>query len=70
METASIEASKKIYSQLLNNPFNVANDQIVGVDGTLNPAAKLLYTEDLDWADGIARIGHKQEYSLRRRCNR
>ena len=64
METASLEASKKIYSQLLNNPFNVANDQIVSADGKLNPAAKLLYTEDLDWAKGISRIGHKQEYSL------
>lgn len=63
-ETASAAASKNIFNQLLNNPFNVDNDQIVSTDGKLNPSAKLLYSEDLDWAKAIARTGHKQEYSM------
>ncbi|MDD2594381.1 MAG: TonB-dependent receptor [Bacteroidales bacterium] len=63
-ETASAAASKNIYSQLANNPFNVPNDQIVGTDGKINAAAQLLYADDLDWAAGIARTGYKQDYSM------
>lgn len=64
MQSASEAASKNIFNQLLNNPFNVANDQIVGVDGKINPAAKLLYPDDLDWSKAVARTGYKQEYVM------
>jgi TonB-linked SusC/RagA family outer membrane protein len=47
------------------NPFNVADNAIVGVDGTLNPNASLLYGDDLDWADQAAQGGKsRQSYSL------
>lgn len=56
---------KGIYSMLNYNPFNVPNNQIVGVDGKLNPAAKLLYPEDLDWASAVENGGKsRQNYNL------
>ena len=61
---ANQTASNTIYNQLLNNPYNVANDQIVGVDGKLNPNAQLLYPTDLDWSDAITRLGSRQNYDL------
>lgn len=54
-----------IYSLLRYNPFNVGNDEIVGIDGTLNPNATLLYADDLDWADQIQRGGkNRQAYNI------
>ena len=64
METASAAASKNIMTQLMNNPFNVGDDQVVGTDGKINPNAKLLYTDDLDWGKAVSRIGHRQEYTM------
>jgi TonB-linked SusC/RagA family outer membrane protein len=56
---------KGIYDMLNYNPFNVANNQIVGADGKLNPSAKLLYPEDLDWAKAIQNGGKsRQNYNL------
>jgi hypothetical protein len=34
-------------TNLFYNPFNVPNNQVVGVDGKINPAAQLLYPDDL-----------------------
>ncbi|UMB60889.1 TonB-dependent receptor [Lutibacter sp. A80] len=63
INNANIYASENIYSELLNNPYNVANDQIVGTDGKINPNAKLIY-DDLDWLDAITRIGYRQNYDM------
>lgn len=57
-------ASSEIFNQLLNNPYNVPNDQIVLTDGTLNPSARLLYPDDLDWVDAVTRVGHRQNYDM------
>ncbi|MEN7549480.1 TonB-dependent receptor [Rapidithrix thailandica] len=47
------------------NPFNVADNAIVGTDGTLNPKAELRYSsDDLDWFDPIERTGSRQNYSV------
>lgn len=63
---ASAEASAKIYSMLMYNPFKgVANDQIVGTDGKLNPAAtQLLWGDDMDWNEAMERTGYRGEYNL------
>jgi TonB-linked SusC/RagA family outer membrane protein len=54
-----------IKSLLGYNPFNVADNQIVSADGVLNPAASLLYAEDLDWADQAMQGGKKrQNYAM------
>ncbi|MDX2444000.1 MAG: SusC/RagA family TonB-linked outer membrane protein, partial [Bacteroidales bacterium] len=48
------------------NPFNVADDQIVLPDGTMNPAAqyKGAYGEDRDWLDGVSQQGSRQNYDM------
>jgi len=47
------------------NPFNVADNQIVGLDGQINPNARLLYADDLDWSEQAAQGGKKrQNYSM------
>ena len=56
-------ASANIYNNLGYNPFNVANDNIVGVDGKLNPNAQLIYNE-LDWYDVMDRTGIRTNYSI------
>ena len=65
METASAKATATLFSaQLVNNPFNVADNLVMNNDGTINPEAKLLYADDLDWGDAVSRVGHRQEYTM------
>ncbi|RYF86216.1 MAG: SusC/RagA family TonB-linked outer membrane protein, partial [Chitinophagaceae bacterium] len=68
---AAAQASSTIASQLIYNPFNVANDAIVGTDGKLNPNAKLLYN-DFDWFGPIAKNGNRNEvaFSISAKQNR
>ncbi len=53
---ANQSATNNIFGILGYNPFNVANDQIVGTDGLINPNASLLYN-DFDWEDAVTRTG-------------
>lgn len=57
---AAQNATNGIASQLIYNPYNVPNNQIVGVDGKLNPNAKLLYN-DFDWYSPLERQGARNE---------
>ncbi len=61
---ANIFASQNIIGELENNPYNVADDQIVGTDGKINPNASLLYPNDLDWTDAITQMGIRQDYNI------
>lgn len=56
-------ASANIYNQLGYNPFNVPNDQIVGTDGRLNPAAQVIY-KSLDWYDVLEQTGIRKNFNL------
>lgn len=56
-------ASANIYNSLGYNPFNVPNDQIVGIDGTLNPSASLIY-KSLDWYSIMEQTGIRQSYNV------
>ncbi|MCE2612864.1 TonB-dependent receptor [Flavobacteriaceae bacterium D16] len=56
-------ASANIYQSLGYNPFNVPNDQIVGLDGSINPSAQLIY-KSLDWYDVLTRTGVRQNYNV------
>lgn len=64
-EEAAVAAVNDIMGSngLNNNPFNVPDDQVMRVDGTLNPNAELLYN-DFDWEDALTRMGHREEYML------
>lgn len=62
---AAQNATNGIKAQLAYNPFKgIADNDIVRVDGTLNPNAELLYPDDLDWAKELMRQGVRQEYVL------
>ena len=56
-------ATQNIYNQLGYNPFNVPNDQIVGVDGRLSPNAEVIY-QSLDWFDQMEQTGIRNNYNL------
>jgi TonB-linked SusC/RagA family outer membrane protein len=54
-----------IKSLLGYNPFNVPDNQVVGIDGRINPNAQLLYADDLNWAEQTTQGGKKrQNYSM------
>ncbi|RNC63325.1 SusC/RagA family TonB-linked outer membrane protein [Proteiniphilum sp. X52] len=59
-------ASANIVNTLKYNPFTgVADGDVVGTDGLLNPAAtQLKWGDDLDWEDAAYGTGYRQEYVL------
>lgn len=59
-----VNGIKGIKDLLGYNPFNVADSAIVRPDGTLNPGAKLLYGDDLDWVKTLQRTGTRGDYGL------
>lgn len=61
--TASGNTASGIVNKLGGyNSYDVANDQLVGLDGKLNTNANLLYYDD--WNDNLAQNGLRQEYNL------
>ena len=60
-----VSGQNSIVNLLAYNPFNVAANQVMNPDGTLNPSAQLVYKrEDLDWFSPITRDGVRNEYSV------
>jgi TonB-linked SusC/RagA family outer membrane protein len=57
-------AKDTIKSMLGYNPFNVDDHDIVDINGKLNPNAKLLYGEDLNWKKASTRKGYHQDYGV------
>lgn len=50
---------------LAYNPFNVAGNQVFNADGSINPNASLIYSnEDLDWAKALVQLGDRKEYNV------
>ncbi|MDN5288778.1 MAG: TonB-dependent receptor plug [Mucilaginibacter sp.] len=62
-DVAATRASGAIKGLLGYNPFNVADNSIVGTDGKLNPEAKLLYN-DFDWYAPLKRTGKRTDANL------
>jgi TonB-linked SusC/RagA family outer membrane protein len=62
--TANQTATNNIKGLLGYNPFNVPDNDIVRPDGTLNPNAKLLYPDDLDWFGPLLRKGSRGDYAI------
>ncbi|WP_411275298.1 SusC/RagA family TonB-linked outer membrane protein [Daejeonella sp.] len=60
---AATRASNTTATSLVYNPFNVPGNQVVGVDGKLNPGASLLYN-DFDWYKPIQRVGARNNADL------
>lgn len=59
-----VAGAKSIKDMLGYNPFNVADNAIVDTNGILNPNAKLLYPDDLDWEKAVTRGGARGEYGM------
>lgn len=62
-QDAAAKATAGIFNELKYNPFNVANNQIVGTDGKLNPNASLLYN-DFDWYNIMQRTGKRTDAGI------
>ncbi len=60
---AAAQASTQTPINLVYNPFNVPNNEIVGTDGKLNPNASLLYN-DFDWYAPLERNGPRTNADL------
>ncbi|CAH1002356.1 TonB-dependent receptor P39 [Neolewinella maritima] len=56
-------ASANIFNSLGYNPFDVPDDQIVGEDGRLNPAANVVY-QSLNWYDELEERNTRTNYNL------
>lgn len=64
LEQANLNATANIKEALGFNPFNVKDNAIVGIDGNIDPDAKLLYADDLSWKKAIERTGIRQDYNM------
>lgn len=63
-EAAAQYASTNLIKNVLKyNIYDVPNDQVVGLDGTLNPDAVNNF-QGLDWFDELQRTGDRKEYNL------
>ncbi|GGE58589.1 SusC/RagA family TonB-linked outer membrane protein [Pedobacter psychrotolerans] len=60
---AGAAASNAIKGLLGYNPFNVADNAIVGADGSINPNAALKYN-DFDWTEPLERLGKRTDVNL------
>ena len=68
---AAQNATNGIAGQLIYNPFGVPDNQIVDVNGQMNPNAKLIYN-DFDWYSPLERNGNRTEvgFNLSAKFNR
>jgi len=62
-DAAAADAVANIYSKLKYNPFNVPNNEIVGLDGKLNPNAKLI-APSLNWYEPLEQVGFRQNHNI------
>lgn len=60
---AAARASATVGTNLVYNPFNVPANQVVGLDGLINPNASLLY-DDFDWFKAMQRTGKRTDANL------
>ena len=65
-QAAAQHASDNIVSTLKYNPYaNTPDNNVVGLDGRLNPSINALkWGEDLDWENAAYQSGYRQEYNL------
>lgn len=65
LSTANADASRLLVGLVGYNAYNVPNDQLVDVNGQLNPAATLRFSEDdLNWEKPLMRQGNRDELNV------
>ena len=57
-------ARNLITGNLIYNPFNVPNDQVVDANGKLNPNAKFMWADDTDWLNAIQQLGLRSDITV------
>ncbi|GHT54690.1 SusC/RagA family TonB-linked outer membrane protein [Bacteroidia bacterium] len=64
-ETAGINSAKNLFNDdLIYNPFNVPNDQVLDANGNLNPNAQFLWGDDTNWKDAIQQLGNRTDVGV------
>lgn len=68
---AAQNATNGIADQLIYNPFGVPDNQVVDVNGVMNPNARLVY-DDFDWYSPLERNGMRNEvgFNLSSKANK
>ncbi|MBC8156035.1 MAG: TonB-dependent receptor [Bacteroidetes bacterium] len=62
LSAANADATSRLVSLVGYNIYDVPDNQLVGIDGKLNPNAKLRYSgDDLNWEKPITRQGNRDE---------
>ena len=62
-QEASQYALDNVFRGLVYNPFNVPDNQIVDINGQMNPNAGLKY-DDFDWYKAIQRTGKRRDANI------
>lgn len=60
---ATAWALNNVRTQLVYNPFNVANNEILDSQGNMNPNAGLKY-DDFNWFEGVQRKGKRSDANV------
>lgn len=64
LATANQNATNGIKGLLGYNPFNIADNLIVDVNGNFNAGARLLWADDLDWTKELVRQGNRKDATV------
>ncbi|MDR1372254.1 MAG: TonB-dependent receptor [Dysgonamonadaceae bacterium] len=57
-------ARNLIKDDLVYNPFNVPDDQVLDDNGKLNPNAQMMWSDDADWTKAIQQIGNRTDVGV------
>lgn len=63
-EEANVKAGPSLIAGMSYNAFNMRPEEVFSLDGKLNPNAKLLWEDDLDWVKAVERVGIRHEASV------
>lgn len=64
-DVASQYATDNLISAVRSNVLNVPDNEVVGIDGLINPDAQILEGySDLDWENEMMKTGFRKNYSL------
>lgn len=63
-EQATSEAGVSLMAGMGYNPYNLPMNEVFTAEGKINPAAQLLWADDLDWHEGVERLGKRHDVGI------
>jgi TonB-linked SusC/RagA family outer membrane protein len=63
-EAGQTAAKNVITNNLMYNPYNVPDDQVLDANGWLNPNAQFMWADDTDWTNAIQQLGKRTDASV------